>query len=205
MELDVKNIFNDAKTNKLTLIPNKITVLVGKNGYGKTSLMRGIEEWCEEHNEICVSWSDNEYGRDNGRGILGFHEDYKNLASMAFVSEGQSIMSSIRIFFIGKCVKAMNNRKPDQENIFLLMDQLDSGLDVHQINYIKKVINDTLIDDMHVKNGLDVYPIITANTYEVAIGEDCVDPITREHMCFNTLEEYTKYIDSLYTDEDEEE
>ena len=204
MKLNVQNMYNDAETDELELKPNQITILVGKNGYGKSSLMAGIEEWCKNNNAICVKWSDTEYGRDRGRSTLGFNEDYGGLAGMLFVSEGQAMMTSINKFFIGNCIKAINNRKPGSTMIFLLLDQIDSGLDIHQVNYIKDVIRDTLIKDMHGRVKLDVYPILTANSFELVVDEDCVDPITRKHMVFRSLIDYRHYIDSLYDPEEED-
>lgn len=201
----IQDVFCTSKRKVLTLAKNDITVLVGKNGYGKSSLLQGIEQWAANNKIPHVFWSDKRYGRTEGMDILGFHEDFDWLSRMAFRSEGQTMLTSITRFFISGCSAATRNLKSGQNQIFLLIDQLDSGLDVHQIRYVKRVLRDTIIPDMRDRCKLDVYVVMTANSYEMVYGEDCVDPNTRKHMTFNTLDEYAKYIDSQYTEEDGEE
>ena len=201
----IPSIYEPAETDSVTLKENDITILVGKNGYGKTSFLYGIEEAFKKDNTVTiVSWSDSKYGRDAGRSILGFHEDYEGLASMAFVSEGQTMMSSFARFFMQRAGGASRRRKPGQDTMFLLVDQLDSGLDSHQIRYIKEVIRNIVIPDM-TGQGITVFIIMSANSYELVMGEDCLDPMTRKHLKFKTIQEYMDYIDSQYKKDEKNE
>ena len=202
MDFVIPNIYEPAKTDKVSLQANDITILVGKNGYGKSSFLHGVEETFKNDNSvIVVSWSDNQHGRGNGLSELFWKDDLEGVAAMSFRSEGQIMLESFGRFFMQRAGTAVRHREESQNTMFLLIDQLDSGLDSHQINDIKRAIRDTIIPDMNSK-GMTVYCIMAANSYELVMGEDCLDPITRKHHKFKTIRSYMNYINRQYKDDD---
>ena len=101
MDITFKNLITGKKI-KTELEDYSFNVLIGKNGYGKTSFLNGLRDFIEKNNYHCVYWSDMEYGRDRGRQFLLMNSNIKALASMAFKSEGETLLSSIGEFFIRK-------------------------------------------------------------------------------------------------------
>lgn len=199
-KITVKNDYID-KTIR-TALTEGITVIVGRNGYGKSSFIYSLQSQLQKKNEAFVSWSDNEYGRGNGREMMLYNNNMEGLASMTCCSEGETMMSSFSNFFfkaagaaIRKCIAS------GQKELFFFIDQLDSGLDCHQLDYIKEIIADTILPDLKSRN-ITGYILITANSFEVAYKEDCLDPVTGKHYKFTTLEEYKDYINSQYKDEE---
>ena len=202
----VYNGYNEAKTNRLSLRKNNITIVVGRNGYGKSSLLSGIDAAFKNNpNVLVVHWSDNEYGRGNAMDTLLWNDDIEGLASMAFHSEGQKMRESFGRFFLAKVGSAVRRINPEDgiDTAFLLVDQLDSGLDVHQINLVKQIFRDTIIPDMKSRGIKKVYVVMTANSYEMVRGEECIDPITRMHFKFDCAEDFNAYIDKQYGEDEE--
>ena len=198
MEFQIRNYFKKTRRKTVDLKPNDITIVVGRNGYGKTSFLRGIQEtFKNDPNTIVIYWSDNEYGRGEGLSKLSWAEDLEGMASMMFCSEGQKMMGSVSRFFIQRIGRAARLAKSEHTAVFILADQLDSGLDVCLINDIKRVIREVAIPDMN-KKGLTVYCVLSANSYEMVAGEDCLNPVSRKHVRFNTLDEYATYIYKQY-------
>ena len=203
MQFSIENGYSESKTKRVSLKPNKITVLVGRNGHGKSSFLSGIEsKFAYSDDTIIVKWNDDEYGRSNALSNMLFNDDIEGVASMAFHSEGQKMRYSFGKFFIQRAGAACRRKTKDQHTIFLLLDQLDSGLDYHQINLFKDILRNTIIPDM-MNRGLTVYCIISANSYEMVDKEDCLDPVTRKHIKFKSIDEYKEYIDSQYSDDEE--
>ena len=203
----VENNYSESKKKAVFISPNTITIVVGRNGYGKTSFIKGLRNYAKIHNHALVEWSDNEHGRNSGMSSMLWNGNLLGVASMAFHSEGEAMLASFGQMFIskaGRTVRKLEESKPKSKKIFLLIDQIDSGLDIYQIDYIKSVLRDTIIPDIK-KNGFDAYVVLSANSYELANGEDCIDPVTRSHMRFDTYDEYVDYITNQYSKEDNDE
>ena len=194
--LVVKNGYIE-KTVRTSISPG-LTVIVGRNGYGKTSFLHSLAEQLDKKKIPYVSWSDNEYGRGNGREILLYNDNIEGLASMTCHSEGESMLASFGNFFMRKAGRAVSNCvKNNDKEIFFFIDQLDSGLDIYQIDDIKKIIKETILPDLKERK-ITGYFLVTANSYEMVDGEDCIDPVTGKHHSFNSLSEYREYIKSQY-------
>lgn len=195
------NQYSESNSKYAVFKPNALTVIVGCNGYGKTSYISGLETHLKNKKIQYVKWSDNDNGRTNGMNQFLWSGDNEGLASMALHSEGQAMMASFGRTCIRECGRKVRMAKDsDIKELFIIVDQIDSGLDVHMINYVKNVFKDTIIPDMQ-KHGITVYVVITANSYEVAKGEYCFDPVQRKAIIFNRYSEYYDYIDAQYADE----
>ena len=201
-EFEFDNAYSNNKRKKARLKKNDITILVGRNGYGKSSFLQGLKQYAEDmDNAIVVEWNDNEHGRGNAMSRMGFEDDLEGLASMICRSEGQRMLTVIGRYFLAKAGYIVRHKGEQHDTMFLLLDQLDSGLDIAQLNRIKNILRDTVIPDMN-SNGLTVYTVISANSFELVNGEYCLDPVTRTRKIFKTLDDYTKYITNLYDPED---
>ena len=194
MKVTLKDYYEEKEPVTAEIKPNQITVLVGRNGYGKSSFLKSLEEYTKQKKIPCLSWDDMNYGRENGKNRLTINGNMKQLAMMAFHSEGETIMSSFSYFFQRIRHTVQTTKK---KQIFLLVDQIDSGLDIHQINLIKNVFRDTIIPDIE-KHGITAFVVLTANSFEMVNNEDCLDPVTGKHHTFKTLAEYQTYIDKQY-------
>ena len=201
MKLTFENIRDDEKKFKADIKPETIIVLVGRNGYGKTSFLLSLKEYLEDKKIKCLYWNDMQYGRSEGKSMLIYNGNMDIATQMMFHSEGESMMASFGYYGLSQLGSIVKRQKGLKE-IFVLIDQLDSGLDVHQLNEIKNTLKDTAIPDMK-KNGITPYIILTANSYETAEGETCMDPLTGKYMTFKDFEEYKAYIDKLYKEEEE--
>ena len=85
-----------------------------------------------------------------------------------------------------------------------ILAQLDSGLDVYWINDFKRLFKKSIIPNMN-KYGVTVYVVMTANSYELAKGEYCFDPVTRRGIIFNSYTEYYDYIAAQYENKKDKE
>ena len=190
-----ENNYNDSETKYAAFHPNILTIVIGCNGYGKTSFLRGLENHLGRKHVECISWSDSRDGRTNGMSQFLWSDDIDGLSSMAFHSEGQAMLAS----FGRKCVQLIGHKVRHREGLkelFVLVDQIDSGLDVHMINEVKKTFK-IIIEDMK-KRGIDAYIVMSANSYTLVKGEYCIDPVTRRPIIFNNYDEYANYIESMY-------
>ena len=176
--------------------PNGLTIIVGCNGYGKTSFIKGLEAHLKRRRVEYVSWSDSANGRTNGMNQFLWDNDIEALASMAFHSEGQAMVAS----FGNKCLSKVGTKVRHMKNLkelFVLVDQIDSGLDTHMISDIKRAFRQVIIPDMN-KHGVTAYVVLTANSYELVKDEYCFDPVTRHAIIFNNYDHYVDYINSMY-------
>jgi hypothetical protein len=196
-----ENSYNDSETKYAAFHPNMLNIVVGCNGYGKTSFLRGLERHLKRKHIECISWSDSHDGRTDGMNQFLWSGNMEGLAAMAFHSEGQAMLAS----FGRKCIQMIGHKVRNHEDLkelFIIVDQIDSGLDIHMINDIKKTFKAIIIEDMKI-HGVDAYIVMSANSYTLVKGEYCIDPITRKPIIFNNYEEYANYIESMYKDDEE--
>lgn len=167
-----------------------LTVLVGCNGIGKTTLLNHIKaELC--NNDIIHLSFDNLFdGGSNARASAGFRGDIEWLATATLSSEGENIMMNIGNMAqkIGNIIRSNTNA----DEIWILLDAVDSGLSVDNIIDIKDLFN-LIIEDTK-KINTNVYIVISANEYELARGEQCFDVYNCEYITFKDYEDYRKFI-----------
>lgn len=164
-----------------------VTVLVGCNGAGKTTMLRMIEDQLKKREETYLYFDNLREGNSSAMQRYGFYGDMDKLATMFCSSEGERIMIVLgeKAGQIGRL--AVRNRDKD---IFILFDAVDSGFSIDNICELKEFLFDTVLED-HPK---DVYIICTANSYEMARGQDCIDVNSCKHVRFSDYEEYRTFI-----------
>ena len=199
------NAYSESRSKYAVFIPNALTIVVGHNGYGKSSYISGLESHLKRKGIEYIKWSDSANGRTNGMNQFLWAGDNEGVASMAFHSEGQAMMASFSRICIRECGRKAKLAKDGKlKELFVIIDQLDSGLDVYWINDLKRLFKKSIIPNMN-KYGVTVYVVMTANSYELAKGEHCFDPVTRRGIIFNSYTEYYDYIAAQYKNQKDEE
>ena len=179
---------NIYKYNELTLEPG-VTVLVGCNGMGKTTLLHQLEASLKKE-EIPVFKFDNlTEGGSRARSKFGFQQNFELLATAMCSSEGENII--INMGQTAGAIGAFSRKYKDHPELWILLDAIDSGLSVDNIVDIKEYLFKTIIDDNKHK---DVYIVVSANEYELARGENCLDVYSGKTLQFKDYEDYRSFI-----------
>ena len=175
--------------SEITVEPG-VTVLVGCNGAGKTTMLRQIEKYLESVGAKYMKFDNHVDGDRNAMERYMYHGVVDMFATMTFSSEGERIMTVLgeQATYVGRL--ARTNRGKD---IFILMDAVDSGFSIDNVDELKEYLFKTVIED-HTASGGNVYIIVTANSYEMARGEDCIDVIRCAHVRFKGYESYRRCI-----------
>lgn len=193
-----------------------LTVLVGCNGAGKSTMLHNIREKLKSEN-IPVFFFDNE--KDGGSKSATesiWHGDIEFAATAMSSSEGENISMNL-----GKCASkwkkfllegdnsSLHDRlakalfaKNDEENDekeakianerWILLDAMDSGYSIDNVIEMKDLFN-LVIDDAKRMN-IDLYIVISSNEYELVHESDCMDVTEGKYMTFPSYEEYKKFI-----------
>lgn len=192
-----------------------VTVLVGCNGCGKTTLLHQIKDYLKSKKVPVLSFDNLHDGGSNARSEAAAMNDFTFLATASFSSEGENIVMNV-----GRLAKNLRpfiqtgesqNRGDrlckafaravwgDQEEHevpnerWLLLDAIDSGLSVDNIVDIKELLFKTIIEDSEAQ-GIKTFIIISANEFEMAREEQCMDVHTGKYRTFKGYESYRKFI-----------
>lgn len=204
---------------KIIEINPGVTVLVGCNGIGKTTLLRQIEDELKKKNIPCLKFDNLGEG---GHHSVGYHasiEDFEFVATASCSSEGENIYMNIydlakrigrfiatgdpskgdkydKLFtaiskLINKDEDTNKSKKELSDERWILLDAIDSGFSVDNIVEIKQDLFKTILDDNH--NG-NIYIVISANEYELCRGEQCFDVYNGKYVTFKDYEDYRDFI-----------
>lgn len=176
--------FNTCKKREIEIEPG-LTVLVGCNGAGKTTMLHNVAEELKNEN-IPVFQFDNT--RDGG--LYSIDESIAT-GSCSFgatamcSSEGENINLNLgksaakwrRFIETGddgdrtrRLVKAVRKANGEEDDLFRLV-----------------------MDDVAAK-GIELYIVVSANAYELAAGENCFDVIGGKYVRFGGYDEYRKFV-----------
>lgn len=167
-----------------------VTVLVGCNGYGKTTMLECIKAQCRTDDIFFIEF-ESVGDRQRDRSAAGFYGDINFLASSFCSSEGEKITMSLGKF-AGNLGSFVRNHS-DKKILVVTMDALDSGYSIDNVVEAKELLFKTVLKDCESK-GIELYIFVTANAYELASGERCFDPIKGEYIRFDSYEQYRKYV-----------
>ena len=192
-----------------------VTVLVGCNGCGKTTLLHQIKDYLKNKKVPALSFDNLHDGGSNARSEAAAMNDFTFLATASFSSEGENIVMNI-----GRLAKKLrpfiqtgesqnrgdrlckafaravwgDQEEPEVPNErWLLLDAIDSGLSVDNIVDIKDLLFKTIIEDSEAQ-GIKTFIIISANEFEMAREEQCMDVHTGKYRTFKGYESYRKFI-----------
>ena len=185
-----------------------LTVLVGCNGAGKTTLMTHLKRELE-HLNIPVWTYGNEGSKHRTMERAGFFNDIETLATMMCSSEGENIsnafgaeLGKVRKFILDPPKRSFWDIDDDDEDAsdemldpherWVLLDAVDSGYSIDNIMDLKGIFTLMQRDARGVGNTL--YIVVSANSYELANGENCMDVYTGKYKHFKDYEEYKKFI-----------
>lgn len=172
-------------------IKDGLTVLCGCNGCGKTTLLHQIKNALAKENIPFLHFDNLLEGGNNSvsaslwRGEMGF------VAQAVCSSEGENINMNIGKFAqkMGSFVRENQNAK----EIFFLMDAIDSGLSIDNVIDIKKQLFNLVIEDCK-SEGVSAYIIVSANEYELARGEQCLDTLNLKYVEFSDYETFRDFV-----------
>lgn len=174
-----------------------ITVLVGCNGSGKSTTLTQIKEQLIKNNEAYFAFDNVSRGGNNLYGglIEGWHSGgIDALGSLVCSSEGEKIYQNIEIIArdrLGQAIKKAIDS--ESKELFLLWDAVDSGSSIDNIIQLKDFFR-LIIKDQKERNNVDVYIIVSANSYEMANGEICYDINHNRYIKFFDYDDYKQFI-----------
>lgn len=191
-----------------------VTVLVGCNGCGKTTLLHQIKDYLKNKKVPVVSFDNLHDGGSNARAEAAAMNDFTFLATAAFSSEGENIVMNIgrlaqtlRPFIqtgesqnrgdrlckaFARAVWGDQDEPEISNERWILLDAIDSGLSVDNIVDIKEYLFKTILED--AGDQVVVRIIISANEYEICRNEQCMDVHTGKYRTFKGYESYRKFI-----------
>ena len=173
------------KKDRITLYP-RLTVLVGCNGAGKSTLLKQIKRQLDKDDIEYYSYDNKDDGRFARDKALQ-SGDFSTLSALCFSSEGEETVVKMNnvAFGIGNYVRTNN-----QDQLWILLDAIDSGISIDNILDFKDLFN-TVIEDFKYK---EVYIIVSANTYEMCKDENCFDVQNGVYRSFVNYDDYKKFI-----------
>lgn len=176
------------KKRKVTLEPG-VTVLVGCNGCGKTTFMKIVKEVCDEKKIPCLSYDNLRDGHAHARNTAFARHDYTLGATLWCSSEGEQIMTCLsqQASRAGQFVKKYSTA----QQIVFLFDAVDSGFSIDNVLDLKEYFFDKIIQ---MEKDKEIYIIVSANAYEMARGERCLDVAAGVYRQFKTYDSFRNFI-----------
>lgn len=191
-----------------------LTVLVGCNGAGKTTILLNIKEELRSKNVPIIKFDNLHDGAKSVLSSAAAKGDFETVGQLYRASEGEGINFAINTFQKNKLehfiltgkqrIEGLSRLFCDEEVLaeeetpsvcterWILMDATDSGLSIDNICDLKEMIRN--IVDVSSKKDIQTYFIVSANEYEMASGEDCLDVISGNHIQFTSYEDFKDFI-----------
>lgn len=195
-----------------------VSILVGCNGYGKTTTLNCIKH---ELNKLYIPYILHDNHTDNNKQntmeAAMQNARYDILSTAAFSSEGENISLSLSTtiedlsmflrygeterskrsdafaaIFDEDAINERIKKKKESKERWLLFDAIDSGYSIDNIVEFKGLL-DLLLEDSQ-KFGLNTFIIITANSYEMTVGLPCIDIHAGKYIDFESYDHYKKFI-----------
>jgi len=188
------------------LIQPGVTVLVGCNGIGKTTLLHQLRDKFNQDDTPYILFDNLHDGGSKSISEAGFYGDLSFMTTAMCSSEGENIILNIenlaaRLGVFVKTGEDPKNRQhkkliasfakargeeiiesePSKER-WILLDAVDSGLSVDNIVDIKELLFKTILENNY---GNKIYILISANEYEMARNEQCFDVYNGKYITFN--------------------
>ena len=172
-----------------------LTVLVGCNGCGKTTFLNHLKRELENDNSVeVVSFNNVSEGGHFAMDKAMWYGDTSFVMRAACSSEGEKIRQNLEKI-ASACGKAFRNIRGSNEKkeLWVLLDAVDSGLSVDNIDELKNDLLYLLIEDCN-SQGIELYILASANEYEMARGEKCLDIQNGRYAKINSYEAYRQLI-----------
>lgn len=190
-----------------------VTVLVGCNGAGKSTMLHNIKDKLKKEN-IPVFFFDNE--KNGGSNSISEAMFYGNIdfgATAMCSSEGENISMNLgkcaakwrkflqtgdngdRFNLLAKSIAKINGETEEKEisnERWILLDAMDSGFSIDNVIEMKDLFSLVLEDAK--KLGIELYIVISSNEYELVHESNCMDVTEGKYMTFENYEDYKKFI-----------
>lgn len=189
IDKDYKGVGCDIYKKKNIEINTGVTVLVGCNGMGKTTLIHQLKRQLEKKDIPVISFDNLHDGGGHARSKAGFYGDWEFLSASMQSSEGENIVLNLGQMASQIGQFARTNRGTPEMWIFF--DAIDSGLSVDNVVDVKELLFKTILED---SPNTDVYIIVSANEYELARDENCFDVYNGKYIKFKDYEDYRNFI-----------
>lgn len=194
-----------------------LTVLVGCNGVGKTTLLHNVEEELKKEKVPCISLNTLKDGGGNLLSNSMYDNDMAFATKVMTSSEGENIFNmlikfvqSLRKFIVNgvdnskisdkfslalmgkeKAKEYLSEFKAHKER-WILLDAIDSGFSIDNIIDFKDVMSAVMEDANSL--GIELYILVTANSYEMVSNEKCLNVAKGKYTSFKDYEDYKKFI-----------
>ena len=222
--LEIRNIethpYDEKLFNNDTLtLTNKVTVLSGPNGYGKTTLMRELKNALKANGAIefdnnprarKLTFSASEIFLDKSidkNATIGFlsydshADDYsstisKNIYNEDFAQVALRKTSSegqnnlMSLMDLFDNAQAIAKEHQQLRQLVIFVDGIDSGLSVNLLHLIAKTLDAKLKQVERHNPNLEVFIIFTTNAYELVRNLPTIDPITVEPVSYKNYEDF---------------
>ena len=187
-----------------------VTVLIGCNGIGKTTLLTIIKESCKKKDIPCLYFN----GQRETADLVSNAEFFGDIEMMArgmTSSEGELLnlslgkyVSQMRSFILKHTGVRKDDAVPtdsqaiDEDNsdsskeIVFLLDAADSGYSIDNVLELKKIF-ELAMQDANT-HGASLFIIVAANSYEMAHGEQCYNVATGKHVKVRSYERFKKLV-----------
>lgn len=196
-------------------IKSGVTVLVGCNGIGKTTLLHQIQDRLNKENIPCIKFDNLQDGGSKSISENAFYNDFEFVVTAMQSSEGENIVMNMGNFarrlgdFVrigedskdkklrdfAKLMVGIEGKEIEETEIpnerWILLDAVDSGLSVDNIVDLKEQLFNTILEHNY---GNEIYIVISANEYEMARGEQCFDVYNGKYVKLKDYEEYRNLI-----------
>ena len=186
-----------------------VTVLVGCNGFGKTTTLRNLKEQLRKQNIVYYYYDNLHDGGSTSMSSAIYHGDFGFASASMSSSEGENISLNIGNIAasLGKYIRTGEDQQQnpfasilaDKEKKkfvtnkrFILLDAIDSGYSIDNVIELKDLFN--IILEESNKLELETYIIVSANEYELADGEPCLDVSTGKYITFDDYDDYKRFI-----------
>ena len=190
------NLYNDWYGDDYEIFKNYqikidtgLTVLVGCNGAGKTTMLNQIEDMLDRENIPVLFHNNMTNGERDLKGKATFYGDFEMVARLMSSSEGENIVN-----VLGEVARKMGDlsrKNPKAKELWFLFDSIDSGLSIDNVIEFKEQLIPVVLENNKDK---DIYFVVSTNGYEFARGENCLDVISGEYVKFACYEEYRRFI-----------
>lgn len=171
-----------------------VDILVGCNGSGKTTLLSRVEYKINHNNtdsmiakvfKCCDTLGVVECVFTFGRGP----DDVGFGATILSSSEGERMALALRQAFDWMWAQC---KKDSIKSVFLLLDSLDSGIDIPTLRMIRRVLNEVVTVAKQDFNT-DLYILVSANDYALVEGCCCLDVRTGKYIQFESWDDYADF------------
>ena len=204
----------DICKKKTITIKDGVTVLIGCNGAGKTTMLHQLKHNLSNDNIPVIMFNNLQDGGHHSVSSAAFHNDFSFVATAMCSSEGENIVMNLgqfakrlgRFVSTGKDEKDMSSLarafsaargetvdlEPEIPNErWILLDAIDSGLSVDNIVDVKEYLFKTIFQH---NPKMQIYIIVSANEYEMAREEQCFDVINGKYINVPDYEAYRQFI-----------